>query len=608
MTNMKKLLMFAVAGLLAPSAANAEVRTATFAKIIPAPLNDKAPVSGTPARLKRTNEEQAGGEMPTLAMFKDGKSGMFFSMTTELKGVAAKHRVQLSAVPFALTQDATTGAVTATPDMAGAKFVTDNVGNEYRNANHPTAYPILDGELIAVEYNYQPNNSNDTKRYLQVFNKAGAPVMGQTLLFQKNNDDASMCEDGKCSDTITLAPNKARIAGWRGANGNGDDDGWVSIHEVTCDAGLTACTLAKIADLSVCPREERSHGAVTFGTDPNTVIATWTEGNTQPQRDGTWIAAVNVGAGQNGNNAQSRLLWKKQVDGRKDIDGIRTYSMRAMQSRILTVDSATGKLAKTDKIIWRSGDLRGNNNGNNGKGGTYYHMQMGVIEATAAGMKYITPLTDVAPDLVGLDGTHLGMAFALFGTTNALVPGITFLSGSQTGGGSSAQVRAVTWDAATNKFASAGMQPIAPYDRHLYPNYLGNNPGNQGRNYANGKMIANPFVGTANNTDAHLMIFATTGKAPEDMTKPEIKLSQYISIVPVTQTPVASGGGTGAGTGTGTGTGSGSGSGTPADPTTEAPADEAGTSLGGCSTTGSTGGAASFLLIGLAALIRRRRS
>src|SRR5688572_6340535 len=100
MTNMKKLLMFAVAGLLAPTAANAEVGTAATIKVLAAPINDKAPVSGTPARLRRTNEEQPGNEMPALAMFGDGKSGLYFSMNTELNGVAAKHRMQLALVPF----------------------------------------------------------------------------------------------------------------------------------------------------------------------------------------------------------------------------------------------------------------------------------------------------------------------------------------------------------------------------------------------------------------------------------------------------------------------------------------------------------------------------
>ena len=58
----KKLLMFAAAGLLTPAAiegtASAEV---TRSVMIHSPLNDKAPVTGTPARLKRTDEEDIKG-------------------------------------------------------------------------------------------------------------------------------------------------------------------------------------------------------------------------------------------------------------------------------------------------------------------------------------------------------------------------------------------------------------------------------------------------------------------------------------------------------------------------------------------------------------------
>jgi uncharacterized protein (TIGR03382 family) len=227
---------------------------------------------------------------------------------------------------------------------------------------------------------------------------------------------------------------------------------------------------------------------------------------------------------------------------------------------------------------------------------------MAVIKANATGMTYVTPLTDVAPKTLGLDGTHLGMRAALFGTSDHLVPGVTFLSGSHTGGGYAAQVRALTWDAATNSFADAGMYGIAPYDRHLYPNYLGNNPGNQGRNYANGTMIANPFAANPGD-DAYLMVFATTGKDQADMTKPELKLSSYISILPIAQTPKAV---TPDPTPDPTGSGSGSGSGE--EPTPGAGGDDTGSALGGCSAGGSsTGGLATFLLIGLAAFIRRRR-
>src|SRR5206468_3346750 len=99
------------------------------------------------------------------------------------------------------------------------------------------------------------------------------------------------------------------------------------------------------------------------------------------------------------------------------------------------------------------------------------------IQVTRTGMTYITKPTDMATQLLGLGRTHLGAAPALFGTTDALVPGLMFLNGSHTGGVANAQIRAVGLDA-TNKFVDLGMQQVAPHDRHLYSNYLGNSPGN----------------------------------------------------------------------------------------------------------------------------------
>ncbi|MBA2559832.1 MAG: hypothetical protein H0V07_08090 [Propionibacteriales bacterium] len=104
------------------------------------------------------------------------------------------------------------------------------------------------------------------------------------------------------------------------------------------------------------------------------------------------------------------------------------------------------------------------------------------------------------------------------------------------------------------------------------------------------------------NKDAHLMIFATSGKSFADMTKPEIKLTGFLSVVPVTSTPVQ--------------TTPDPTNPTPTDPTNPTPTtpedttggDEAGTALGGCSATTGSSGALTFLLIGLAAFIRRRRS
>jgi len=182
--------MFAVTGLLPAAAANAEVRAPQVTKVIASSPTDFAPITQpngtTPGRLRRTDEEQPGNEMAHLAMFGDGIHGLFFSMNVDLVDPAnptishlANDRIQLALVPFALVKN-TDGTITAKPDFTGlgnntdltggARFVTDNQGNEYRNANHPVAYQISGGNAICAEYNYQPNNGNNTQRYIVLFN------------------------------------------------------------------------------------------------------------------------------------------------------------------------------------------------------------------------------------------------------------------------------------------------------------------------------------------------------------------------------------------------------------------------------------------------------
>jgi uncharacterized protein (TIGR03382 family) len=617
--------MFAAAGLL-PAAAEAEVRAPQVTKVIASSPSDFAPITQsdgtTPSRLRRTDEEQPGNEMAHLAMFADGIHGLMFSMNTDLVDPAAptvshraNDRIQLALVPFSLVKNTDgsvaakadfTGLGTNTAQTGGARFVTNNNGSEYRNANHPIAYPIAGGHAICAEYNYQPNNN--TERYLQCFNEQGATILAQTRIYAKNNDDCSMNQDKSSTWLAKTTGLKNRMVAWRGCNGNGQDDGWAQTFDITVDneTAPTKATFKQVADVSLCPREERSHGYCTTGTDSDTAICTWTEGNTQPQRDGTWMAAIDISGNTNG---QGQIYWKQQIDGRKQLpDGARTYSMRAMQDRISLPD-ATGALARTDMIVWRSGDVRGNNNGN-AKGGTYFGNNMAIIKADKAGMSYVVPMTDVSQKLLGMDGTHLGFTTALFGTTDKLVPGIVFLSGSHTGGGAGGtQARVVTWDQTANTFVPGESFAPGPYDRHLYPNYLGNNPGNQGRNYSSMEFIKNPFATGAAGEDAYLLISASTGKAENEVPSAtcldcaKIKLSAYITVIPVAQTPAAI-----------TPPDSGSDSTpTPTDPNqgtqdpTQPGGTDAGTTLGGCSTAGGTSGALTFLLIGLAAFIRRRK-
>src|SRR5882672_3447638 len=67
-------------------------RTSVPTKIIGSSPTNFAPITAadpsttppTPGRLRRTDENQPGNEMAHLAFFKDGKSGLFFSASTDL--------------------------------------------------------------------------------------------------------------------------------------------------------------------------------------------------------------------------------------------------------------------------------------------------------------------------------------------------------------------------------------------------------------------------------------------------------------------------------------------------------------------------------------------
>jgi MYXO-CTERM domain-containing protein len=605
MTTTMKLLMFAAAGLLTPVVLEgaADAGTVKQFTVLEAPINDKAPASN--GRLRRTNEEQPGREMPGVVCLGTPKTKcLYFAASTELPPTTAggpprpaRDRVQMSLTKFTLAQDAT-GNVIANIDAANSEFVTDNDGNEYRNCNHMEVLAVDENHACTL-YNYQPNNTNDTKRYIQCYNSDGVKVLAQGQpIFAKNNDDAAMTESGGGCSVQGKTGNNINLVCWGGANGNGRDDGW--LFTVNLDTtNPTAWTAKRGFDISLAQREERSHGhCSTSAADRNTAICSWTEGNNQPQRDGTWIAAIDITPGKfNGSDQQGALIWKEQVEGRKDIDGLRTYSMRAAHKRVQLPD-ATGALVDSDMMFWYSNDLRGNNR-NNEKGGRTLRTMMGVIKADKAGMSYVMPLADSGKIIKGLGGTHLHAQLGVFGTTDALKPGVMFVNGSHTGGHFNGQARTLLWDQTANTFSDGGMTSTAPFDRHLYPNYLGNNPGNQGRNYAGSVIMANPFVGQGGNKDAHIMLFASTGKNMTELDKPELKASAFITIIPITSVPTAV---------------------TPTDPTDptdpqdpsdpqdpQDPSDPgAGESLGGCSTGGTTGGL-SLLLIGLAAFIRRRR-
>jgi uncharacterized protein (TIGR03382 family) len=617
MTN-KKLLMFALAGAVAPAVsvevASAESTGSAISVMVPAPVKDLAPVN-TAGRLRRTDQEQPGNEMPAFAFFIDpatGKSttnGLYFSMTTELNGTVAQNRMQLSSTPIKLTQDASTGSVYVEANTAAAKFITANNGNERRNANAPTAMALANGTIV-VKYNYQQNGSGDTKTYFQVYNSAGQQILAQTEAIAHNNDDCSMHQDAEPGVAVQVSKTVTKLVDWAGCNGNGRDDGWAEVTTLTFDSATapTKATFAKVYSLSLAAQEERSRGACTVAAaDPSYAVCTWTEGNSQPQRQGVWAAAIDLTA----TNANNALLWKTQVAGRIDNNplaatpnnptGRRTYAQRIIQERVSTTDTATGALVPSDKMLITYGDAVGNNNNK----GTYVSRMVGVAQVSKTALTWLSKPTDLATTSLGrIGGTHLGATAMITGTG---APGLLFMSGSLNGGGGNAVTQGVAVDPSTMALTVLGSTATSPQDMHLYPNYLGNNPGNQGRNHSQLTTIANPFVGQGGSTSKYLLLTASTAKTlattanagalktADTMINPAIKLTALMTVTPMGGMAKAA-------------AAAGPTADTDVANNEKTDSSDPGTTLGGCQASGGSSGFAVALLVGLAAFARRRRS
>jgi hypothetical protein len=509
--------------------------------------NDRARINNE-GRLRKTDEEGTN-EMGVVKFLADGKRGLYVEMRTGALSTGARpvHNMQAACTPIEMVQ-AADGSV-GLAKRQGERFVTDNDGNEYRNANKPELMPINGGQNMLLMFNYQPDGGSDTIRYAKVLDAscnevpvrdASGRSQKQVEIMAKEDDDCDMHQSGEgpC-DVATDAGGTTHLTCWAGCNGNGRDDGWINDLTVDCDSGANGaagCTITKNFDMSLAQREERSRGRCSIADDdPDTAICTWTEGNNQPQRDGTWMAAVDISAGgEKGENASSRLLWKEQFDGRKEsATGERTYSVRANQTRVLRA-RADGSLERTDMLFMMTGDLDGGNR-NNRKGGTYRAQQFAIVKANRDGMSMMVPAQDLSNLLVGVDATHVTACPAVVGEGAALTPAISLLQGSHNGGGGQEPVvKLVGWDQTSNQLVDLGTQRAGgSYDRHLYSNYLGNNPGNQGRNFAGCGLVKNPFAGQNGNTTAYFLAHAMTGKSAANVADASLKPSSYVSLLPV---------------------------------------------------------------------------
>ncbi len=643
--NMLKTTIFAsaLAGLAAlPGTASAqgasnELGMADSFMISSASLTDRAPVrTGQDGieRLRMTDEEHTN-EQATVKFSPDGRRAMYVHMRTSVinegtgREAPPTDRVQCALSALELSVDAGTGRLkVARPASAQYDiWATNNQGNEYRNCHKPELVVINGGKHVALLANYQANGTNDTKRYVMgvydwdmnrvTLKNGNGQVQNIVVVEAKNNDDCSMHQSGAGEVGLPYYDQAGvtKVAMWGGCNGNGNDDGWLFAAGFEFNAAGTEVTVKRLFDISLAQREERSRGSCTIdAADKSYAVCTWTEGNTQPQHEGTWIAAVDLSdAGQNGPNANDRLLWKDRLSYKTTLqvngEDREYYSMRAQHMRMMSKQT-DGTFLPTNEIIFQATLNRGNNQDDR-KGGRSDAMEMAVIKTSRTGYSFTMPLSVInlaSPMLLGTDGTHLSGAPAIFGKGDQLMPGFVQVQGSQTGGlQQDADVRTIGYDPVGKTMVNLGQHSArAPYDRHLYSNYLGNNPGNQGRNFAGCDLVKNPFFDAsgAGTTAASKVQFFTacalTGKASEHV-ESSIKPSAFLSIIPTAfsaNAPDPQGG---------------YNDNVPGDNTPDNPAPEEpepfvpGSAAGGCSTGGGSAGGLAALGLGLAALLRRRR-
>lgn len=610
------LLLSTIAGL--PTVAAADDLGAAHGVLIAAAAEDDLAEIFDDGKLRKQDEEFTN-EQAAVKFSPDGRRALYVHMRTSKlynptlgaledppgDSVYPEHRMQCALT--VLETKLVDGKLTVERPASAPydRFVTANRGNEYRNCNKPEFRLINGGALVALEYNYQPQGQGDTKRYMKVFDWDGNEIQvtgpgldgdrNQVVVMAKNNDDCSMHQSGAGQGGIPYYDQGGvtRLVGWDGCNGNGADDGWIRATQVTCTGtgAAATCEIEKLFDLSLAQREERSRGRCTVGgADLSFAMCTWTEGNTQPQREGTWIAAVDLAEG-----TDDRLLWKERLNYIQtlDVNGEEReyYAMRAQHGRVMAVD-ASGNLAPTDDLIFQDTGNRGGNN-NNKKGGRSDIMNMAVIKASRDGLVFTKEMTmfDMTSNdyFDGFDATHVSLGEAVFGKGNQLVPGFTLLQGIHTAAARPAEIKAFGFDGTT--FVDYGKHLAgASYDRHLYSNYLGNNPGNQGRNFAGSDLVKNPFVGAGSKV-TYFQAHALTGKAESDMT---IKPSAFLSILPVAFTEDAPLPGGGFPDDGGTGGGGGDLGGTSAELT------------GGCNAAGAGAGLLP-LVLGFGLTVRRRR-
>ena len=169
------------------------------------------------------------------------------------------------------------------------------------------ASSINGGKNMLLMFNYRPQGTNNTESLRQ-----GPRRQLQRVPVQDSTGKVADAGRRSCTRTTTTATctsrARARRASYTDAAGSTNIDllgrlqrqrpgrrlGQRHQRHVACNAGA-AFQITKNFDV-VGRAAGRAHARPLHvsDADPNTAICTWTAGNNQPQRDGTWIGAIDV--------------------------------------------------------------------------------------------------------------------------------------------------------------------------------------------------------------------------------------------------------------------------------------------------------------------------
>jgi uncharacterized protein (TIGR03382 family) len=488
-------------------------------------------------------------------------------------------------------------------------YFTNNNSPDWQNAHKMRAQVIDGGKAVLALYGYDPQGVN-TKVYGRVLGGDCQHLSQQTQLFAGNNDDYGGMHDGPtdAAQLVSDAGGVSRSCGTHQGNGNGTDDHrfYCLTAKSTGQTGTAAYTLTPDFNISIEANEERCRSTTLKTAIPDHMVACWAAGNAQPPNQGLRCGLVNTALGTPNNQ---RIVWRQYVQRR---EGAIYYTTPSMAQLAGPANAPTNQFI----LNYVKVDTNGKN-GNKEKARTT--ILTNTVEVSLTGMKLLdTPKSN----LFGItDGAHPGFVTGYYGADKRPV-GFMF-AGTITDGGT-ANVK-IVGAAADGKLETLRAINWADSQAGGYiAQWYGHNPNTpQGRQYPpHGTVIANPGYGVAggyqptvkefllvtnvySKSDGGYRVNGVCTPDPNKGTNNGLcggKSAFGVVLIPVAADPEVA-----------PSNPNDPNNPFPTDPNDETPGDgENGslgsdTTLGGCSTTGNAGGAATLLLIGLGLLIARRR-